>query len=221
MNSIGGAVKLFSKKPDGEEGNMLDVLYGSRNHIEARGSSDFVVIPDQLFVRMSAVYNHQDGYVNVFDFGCSHPSFTATPVNPMTGVPNGPAGTYSVAPSFVTHAGNCLKNQEGGTDYQGLRLAARWLPSSNLEINVSGDITQQDQENAATTCCTRTNRASLSGDQHGDGRHGLPALQRRPGAVDHFAEPLHKLRRLFHAGIRWYTGRPFRTVAGRSGVLGS
>jgi iron complex outermembrane recepter protein len=151
MNSIGGAVKLFSQKPSADESNMLDVLYGSRNHIEARGSSDFVAIPDQLFVRMSAVYNHQDGYVNVFDFGCSHPSFTATPVNPMTGVPNGPAGTYSVAPGFVTHAGNCLKNQEGGTDYQGLRLAARWLPSSNLEINVTGDITQQDQENAATT----------------------------------------------------------------------
>src|SRR5271170_5414357 len=55
MNSIGGAVKLFSQKPNGDESNMLDVLYGSRNHIEARGSSDFVVVPDQLFVRMSAV----------------------------------------------------------------------------------------------------------------------------------------------------------------------
>ena len=70
MNSIGGAIKLFSKKPDGTAGTSLDVLYGSRNHIEARGSSDFIVVPDQLFVRMSAVYNHQDGYVNVFDFGC-------------------------------------------------------------------------------------------------------------------------------------------------------
>lgn len=153
MNSIGGSIKLFSKKPDGTAGTSLDVLYGSRNHIEARGASDFVVVPGELFVRMSAVYNHQDGYVNVFDFACSHPSFTATPVNPMTGVPNGPPGTYSLAggPSFVTHAGSCLKNQEGGTDYQALRLAARWLPSDSLEVNVEGDITQQDQENPATT----------------------------------------------------------------------
>ncbi len=151
MNSIGGSVKLYTIKPDAEAGTSLDVLYGSRNHIEARANTDFVVVPDQFFVRIAAVYNHQDGYVNVFDFGCSHPSFTATPVNPMTGVPNGPPGTYSIAPGFVTHAGSCLKNQEGGIDYQGLRLSARWLPNDSLEINASGDITQQDQENAATT----------------------------------------------------------------------
>ena len=151
MNSIGGSIKLVSKKPDGTGGNFLDVLYGSRNHIEARAASDFVVVPEDLFVRMSAVYNHQDGYVNVFDFGCSHPSFTATPVNPATGVPNGPPGTYSIPAGFVTHAGNCLKNQEGGTNYQGLRLAARWLPAANVEVNVSGDITVQNQENPATT----------------------------------------------------------------------
>ena len=151
MNSIGGAIKLFSKKPDGTAGASLDVLYGSRNHIEARGSSDFVVAPDQLFVRMSAVYNHQDGYVNVFDFGCAHPSFTATPVNPMTGAPNGTAGAYSIPPGFVSHAGSCLKNQEGGTDYQGLRVSARWLPSDRVEVDASGDILQQDQENPAET----------------------------------------------------------------------
>ncbi|HUA26810.1 MAG TPA: TonB-dependent receptor [Steroidobacteraceae bacterium] len=151
MNSIGGAIKLFSKKPDDTAGTSLDLLYGSRNHIEARGSSDFVVVPDQLFVRMSAVYNHQDGYVNVFDFGCSHPSFTATPVDPTTGVPDGPAGTYSIPPGFVSHAGSCLKGQEGGTDYQGLRLSARWLPSDRVTVDVSGDIIQQDQENPAET----------------------------------------------------------------------
>ena len=151
MNSIGGSIKLYSIKPDANAGTSLDVLYGSRNHIEARGNSDFVVVPDELFVRMAAVYNHQDGYVNVFDFACSHPSFTATPVNPMTGVPNGPPGTYSMPPNFLTHAGSCLKNQEGGTDYQGLRLSARWLPSNALEVNLEGDITQQDQENPATT----------------------------------------------------------------------
>jgi iron complex outermembrane recepter protein len=151
MNSIGGSIRLVSKKPDGTAGTMLDVLYGSRNHIEARGASDFVLVPDNLFFRISAVYNSQDGYVNVFDFGCSHPSFTATPVNPATGVPNGPPGTYSIPAGFVTHAGNCLKNQEGGTNYEGLRMAARWVPSDNLEVNVTGDITKQDQENPATT----------------------------------------------------------------------
>jgi iron complex outermembrane recepter protein len=150
MNSIGGSIKLVSKKPDGTGSSFLDVLYGSRNHIEARAATEFVVVPDSLFVRMSAVYNNQDGYVNVFDFGCTHPTFAGTPVGP-TGAPSGPPGTYSLAPGFVTHAGNCLKNQEGGTNYEGLRLAARWLISNDLEVNVSGDITKQDQENPATT----------------------------------------------------------------------
>ncbi len=154
MNSIGGSIKLVSKKPDGTAGTMLDVLYGSRNHIETRGSTDFVLVPDNLFVRISAVYNNQDGYVNVFDFGCSHPSFTATPVNPATGAISGPPGTYSIPPGFVTHAGSCLKNQEGGTNYEAMRLAVRWLPSDDVEVNIAGDITKQDQEYPATTLLT-------------------------------------------------------------------
>jgi iron complex outermembrane recepter protein len=121
------------------------VLYGSRNHTELRASSDFTVMPDQFFVRVSGVYNHQDGYENVFDFGCANPSFTATATNGVT-------GTYSVAPqAFLTHAGNCLIGQEGGTNYGAIRISLRWTPSDRLEVNFVGDVTQQDQENSATT----------------------------------------------------------------------
>jgi len=144
MNSIGGAVKLFSQKPNGNGNTSVSVLYGSRNHVEARASTDFAVIPDQLFVRIAGVVNHQDGYVDVYDFGCANPSFTATATNGVT-------GTYSVAPGFNTHAGSCLTGHEGGIGYGAARISVRWVPSDRLEATLSGDVTQQNQENPATT----------------------------------------------------------------------
>ncbi len=144
-NSIGGSVKLFSKKPDGNEESSVSVLYGSRNHTEVRASSDFTVQPDQFFVRISGVYNHQDGYLNVFDFGCANPSITATATSGVT-------ATYSLTPNaFLTRAGTCLIGQEGGTNYGAIRLSLRWTPNDRVEVNLAGDVTQQNQENPATT----------------------------------------------------------------------
>jgi iron complex outermembrane receptor protein len=173
MNSIGGAVKLFSQKPNGQGGSSVDVLYGSRNHTEARASTDFSVVPDQLFMRISAVYNHQDGYLNVYDFGCANPSFTAQAVTP-NGTLTAPA-TYSVAPSFLTHAGSCLTGQEGGTNYGAMRVSMRWVPTENVEASFIGDITQQNQENPATSL----RYANLSGN----GSFGLITIPTTNGAA--------------------------------------
>jgi iron complex outermembrane recepter protein len=151
MNSIGGSVKLFSQKPTGDGTSNLSVLYGSRNHVEGRAGTDFALVPNRVFVRVSFVYNHQDGYENVYDFGCANPSFSATAINPTTGVPNAAPATYSVAPSFQTHAGSCLLGHEGGTNYGASRVSVRWLATDSLEVNLVGDVTQQDQENPATT----------------------------------------------------------------------
>src|SRR3984957_12782758 len=128
MNSIGGAIKLFSKKPDGNDTSSVSLLYGSRNHTEGGGG-----------------YNPQGGCLNGFGFGCANPSFTATATNGVT-------GTYSVAPNaFLTHSGSCSIGQEGGTNYGAARLSMRWTPNDRVEVNVSGDVTQQGQENSATT----------------------------------------------------------------------
>ncbi len=144
MNSEGGAVKLFSKPPNGTPSVTFDALYGSRNHVELRGSANFALIPDKLFIRLSGVGNHQDGYVNVYDFGCANPSFTATATNGVT-------GTYSVAPIFNTHAGSCLLGQEGGKGYSAGRVFLRWAVNDNVTNDIIGDLTNQDQENPATT----------------------------------------------------------------------
>jgi iron complex outermembrane receptor protein len=143
MNSEGGAVKLFSKKPDATESMNFDLLGGSRNHVELRAGTNFA-ITDNLFVRLSGVGNQQDGYVTRYDFGCENPSFTATDVNGVTGV-------YSVPVGFQGQTAHCVLGQEGGTGYTAGRVAIRYLPTDKLEFNLTGDLSNTNQEQTAET----------------------------------------------------------------------
>jgi iron complex outermembrane receptor protein len=144
MNSEGGAVKMFSKRPDANPASTFDALYGSRNHVEIRATTNFTLVPETLFIRLAGVGNHQDGYENVFDFGCANPSFTATSTNGVT-------GTYSVAPTFITQTGNCRTEQQGGTGYSAGRASIRWVINDKLEATFIGDLTNEDQEGPATS----------------------------------------------------------------------
>jgi iron complex outermembrane recepter protein len=143
MNSEGGAIKLFSKLPDATESSSFDLLGGSRNHVEIRASTNFAVT-DNLFVRLTAVGNHQDGYVTRYDFGCSNPSFTATDINGVT-------GNYSVAPGFLAQTSNCVLGQLGGIGYAGGRASVRFVPADNLSFTLIGDLTNTNQEAPAET----------------------------------------------------------------------
>ena len=58
QNSIGGAIKLYSKKPDGNGGGYVQATYGSYNRVELRGAANFTVVPDQLFARISGTAVH-------------------------------------------------------------------------------------------------------------------------------------------------------------------
>ena len=143
MNSEGGAVKLFSKKPDATESMNIDLLGGSRNHVELRAGTNFAIM-DNLFVRLSGVGNQQDGYVTRYDFGCENPSFTATDVNGVT-------GTYSVPVGFQGQTAHCVLGHEGGTGYAAGRVAVRWVASDKLEFNLIGDLTNSNQDQTAET----------------------------------------------------------------------
>src|SRR3569832_89218 len=47
QTSIGGAIKLYSKKPDGNGGGYVQATYGSYNRVELRGAANFTILPDQ------------------------------------------------------------------------------------------------------------------------------------------------------------------------------
>jgi iron complex outermembrane recepter protein len=131
MNSIGGAVKIYSKRPNGQGGGFVEAKYGSYDRVELRAAADFTVIPDQLFVRLSGVSHQSDGYVTSYDYRCTHPT--------ATGVP-----------SLVT-GNDCKLGTEGGKSYNALRGAIRWTPTDRLEINIIGDVTKDNSEAGAAT----------------------------------------------------------------------
>ncbi len=130
QNSIGGAIKLYSKKPDGNSDAYSSATVGSYNRVELRGGSNFTVVPDQLFARVSGAAARKDGYVTRYDYACTHPG--------------------STIPSSVVGNG-CKLGTEGGKEYIAGRLAMRWLPTSRVTVDVVGDVTRDGSEPGPTT----------------------------------------------------------------------
>ncbi|NOW47976.1 iron complex outermembrane receptor protein [Novosphingobium sp. SG751A] len=131
QNSIGGSVKLYSRKPRGDSSGFLQVTGGSFNRIEARGALDFALVPDKLMARISATGVRKDGYVTRYDYACTHPGTTV--------------------PSFQTAGTGCKLGTQGGKAYQAVRGALRWMGSDRLEVNLSADYTNDNSEAAPST----------------------------------------------------------------------
>ena len=121
-NSIGGAVKLYSKAPKGDDTGSLAVTWGSRKRMDLRASADFA-LSDNLFARISGVSKQQDGYVDRIDYGCANPS------NP-----------YGIQATRATTAG-CLVDRDSNVNFSAVRAQLRLLASDDLEFNLSGDWT--------------------------------------------------------------------------------
>jgi iron complex outermembrane recepter protein len=126
-NSIGGAIKLFSKKPEGK-GGQVSLTYGSFNRVDARASGDFTLLEDKLFMRVAGVTKNRDGYVDRMDYGCTHPG---------SGVPT------------LKLSDGCRLGTLGGVSYSAGRLSLRWLASDDVELNVTADVTNDSSEAGA------------------------------------------------------------------------
>jgi iron complex outermembrane receptor protein len=129
MNSIGGSIKLYSKKPNGQGGGFVQATYGRYNRVEFRGGADFTLIPDKLFARVSGVAVHKDGFVDRYDYACTHPALAQ-----QFKIVSGQTGS------------DCKLGTEGGKQYAGLRTALRWTPTPKLEVNLIGDYTHDRSE---------------------------------------------------------------------------
>lgn len=125
-NSIGGSIKLFSARPNGDGDGSLRLTYGSFNRIEMRGMADFEVT-DNLFARISGVGSSRDGYVRLVDYGLTHP-------------------TSNVPATNARGRGNPDNQTLGGGTMVAGRLALRWVPTDRLEVNVSGDYSSDKGE---------------------------------------------------------------------------
>lgn len=141
-NSIGGAIKLFSKKPSEEGSGMVEAVYGSRQRTDLRGSANFK-LADGLSARVSGVYKRQNGYVDQLDYGCVYP-------NNVQGIGARPSSGQ-----------NCLIDKLGERNYAGIRASVRYNPSDAIDYIVSGDYTYENRTNAAEVV-TSVNPARVS-----------------------------------------------------------
>ncbi len=127
-NSIGGAIRLFGKKPRGDGSGSLEVSYGSFNDIRLRGYGDFA-ITDNLAVRISGMARNTDGYVKLIDYGLTHPN-SNVPANQSIG--------------RFPEAG-----EMGGRNLVAGRIALDWQPIDRLNVYLTADITNQDGDPGA------------------------------------------------------------------------
>lgn len=121
-NSEGGAIKFYSRKPDGDGSGYLEATYGSRNRIGLRGAADFG-LTENLAMRISGVFKEQDGYVDRVDYGCRFPA---------SGIPSTNAG-----------GGDCVLSKLGGVGYQAVRGILRW-DSPGIEVTLAGDYVRDE-----------------------------------------------------------------------------
>ncbi len=124
-NAIGGAIRLVTQKPRGDDTGYLELEGGSRNLLRMRGAYD-VSLGENLAMRVSGYSANQDGLVRIYDFGCLNPTLT---------------GNQS-APHPIrdrTDPQGCQRGALGNTDVRAGRLQFRWTPNDDLEINLSGD----------------------------------------------------------------------------------
>jgi iron complex outermembrane recepter protein len=133
MNSMGGSIKLYSKKPAGDGTGFFEVTYGSYDRTDFRGSVDFAIIPDKLSARVAGVVRHSEGYVDTYDYACTHP-----------GILN-QAGVPAVIGSGQSDS-NCKIGTEGGKAYDAVRASFLLTPTDDLEINFIADTTHDRSE---------------------------------------------------------------------------
>jgi iron complex outermembrane receptor protein len=138
-NSIGGAVKLFTKKPGEGHGGFMRVGFGNYNQVDFRGAGDMTLVEDKLFARFSGAGKTREGYVDILDYGCSHPS-SGWPINKF--------------------GDGCRIGTQGEQKYATGRVQLRWVPNDDLEVSFIGDYLN-DRSGIAPGVATFADRTAI------------------------------------------------------------
>ncbi len=141
-NSIGGAIKMYSQKPRGDNSGSLQVTYGSYDRIEIRGMMD-IGLADNLAMRVSGVSKDEDGYVKRLDYTQTHPGTT---------VPTSSSGNDPVLGTL------------GGKSVAAGKIALNWEPTPDIEVNLSADYTRERNEPGALTLLYANAEGAMNDD---------------------------------------------------------
>lgn len=172
-NSIGGAVRLITKKPQGDNSGKIDLTFGTYDRLDVRAMGDFSLIEDKVFMRVSGLSRKRDGYGSYLDFTCDMIS-RGTPE--LAGIGDGIAGYEMVdgapvpimttpgseednafaLPSTVDPrgTGDCSLGSYGGQQTDAIRAAVRILATDKLDLDFSADYTQSNNDPMPQTLLT-------------------------------------------------------------------
>ncbi|TIX49809.1 TonB-dependent receptor [Alteraurantiacibacter aquimixticola] len=135
MNTLGGAIKIYSRKPEGS-GGYVEASLGNLGRIDVKASADFTVVPDAVYARFTGVTRNRDGHVTRYDYGCLNPD---------------DFDVISGALPSIASGGDCELGEMGNQQMYAVRGSLRIAPEgSPLEINVMGDYTKDTSETQAS-----------------------------------------------------------------------
>lgn len=159
-NAVGGTIRLVSRRPEGGNTGNVEVTLGEFDRLDLRGSYDLTMVEDKLYARVSASSKQRDGYFDILDYECVNgpgslggggtgilPGATHTTFGVALPLPEtAPIDLHSqLGPQDIRAENGCVVDTLGNENVQSGRVALRWLASDSVEVNVSADITEIDQ----------------------------------------------------------------------------
>ncbi len=142
-NTIGGALHVITRKPGRDFAYQGEVQVGDYNRQTVRGAFDIPLVDGLLYSSVSVSSTQRDGYQKRIPF---NPSVTPA-VNPITGATYSGSTFQTDSPNFV-HAqqGTSGSDTQGGLNSRTARVKFLISPSDNVEVLLSGDITNAREE---------------------------------------------------------------------------
>jgi iron complex outermembrane receptor protein len=209
MNTLGGAIKLYSRRPQGE-GGYVEATIGNLGRRDVKASADFTIVPDAVFARITGVTRNRDGHVTRYDYACLNPNDPDTKPRPVPGAP----GQFLPAPlPSLASTGDCVLGELGNQQMYGVRGSLRIAPAGGpLEINLTADYTKDTSETQASVLIASAESATprsaayvddsvLYQGAAYDDRFVTHGRYRRPNAV--LNDPYASYANFYDPGVMW------------------
>jgi iron complex outermembrane recepter protein len=191
-NALGGAIRLISKAPKGDDTGYAEVNLGTSNRLDIKASYDMSLVPDRVFMRVSGVSKKIDGYQDRIDFTCQMIA---------NGTPALAGSLPSLVPSSAANKGDCKIGENGGSQSSAVRAALRFLAAENVDINLVGDYSRTNAQPGADSLLVGANP-----------NDGLNILHN-----DLLIEPTYGIR---YTDSRFVTGDPYKTYGNYNDPIG-
>jgi iron complex outermembrane receptor protein len=130
-NAIGGAIKLFTRKPDGKNDASIGLTKGEFNRTDIKGAAGVTLIENKLYARVAGMARSMDGYVTRLDYACQN----------RTPRPGTPGGLPTYAQSF-----GCELGTEGGQSYAAGRFGLRWEANDKFSLDLAASVVNDNSE---------------------------------------------------------------------------